>query len=48
MSLRDKLMWAGVILLGTISFCIVALTRGEPVNAAWLVIAAVLRPRTTA
>ncbi len=41
MSLRDKLMWAGVILLGTISFCIVALTRGEPVNAAWLVIAAV-------
>jgi carbon starvation protein len=41
MSLRDKLMWAGVVLLGTISFCIVALTRGEPVNAAWLVIAAV-------
>jgi carbon starvation protein len=41
MSLRDKLMWAGVVLLGTISFCIVALTRGEPVNAAWLVVAAV-------
>jgi carbon starvation protein len=41
MSLRDKLLWAGVVLLGTISFCIVALTRGEPVNAAWLVIAAV-------
>src|SRR5271154_4000075 len=41
MSLRDKLMWAGVVLLGTISFCIIALTRGEPVNAAWLVVAAV-------
>ncbi len=41
MSLRDKLLWAGVILLGTISFAVVALTRGEPVNAAWLVIASV-------
>ncbi|HEY2618004.1 MAG TPA: carbon starvation CstA family protein [Acetobacteraceae bacterium] len=41
MSLRDKLTWAGVVLLGTISFGIVALTRGEPVNAAWLVIASV-------
>ena len=39
--MRDKLMWAGVVLLGTISFCIVALTRAEPVNAAWLVVAAV-------
>jgi carbon starvation protein len=41
MSLRDKLIWAGVILLGTSSFGIVALTRGEPVDAAWLVVAAV-------
>jgi carbon starvation protein len=41
MSLRDKLIWAGVVLLGTISFLIVALTRGEPVDAAWLVVAAV-------
>ncbi len=41
MSLRDKLIWAGVILLGTISLGVVALTRGEPVNAAWLVVAAV-------
>src|SRR5689334_23973766 len=41
MSLRDKLLWAGVILLGTVSFGIVALTRGEAVNAAWLVVAAV-------
>jgi carbon starvation protein len=37
----NKLLWAGVIVLGVISFAIVALTRGEPVNAAWLVIAAV-------
>lgn len=41
MSLRDKLIWACVIALGTVSFGIVALTRGEPVNAAWLVVAAV-------
>jgi carbon starvation protein len=41
MSLRDKLIWAGVVLLGTISLGIVALTRGEPVDAAWLVVAAV-------
>ncbi|MEJ0016500.1 MAG: carbon starvation CstA family protein [Acetobacteraceae bacterium] len=41
MAIRDKLLWAGVVLLGAISFGIVALTRGEPVNAAWLVIASV-------
>jgi carbon starvation protein len=41
MVIRDRLLWAGVILLGTISFGIVALTRDEPVNAAWLVVAAV-------
>ncbi len=41
MSLRDKLLWAGVVVLGAISLAVVALTRGEPVNAAWLVIAAV-------
>ena len=34
-------MWAGVAILGAISFAVVALTRGEPVNAAWLVVAAV-------
>ncbi|MGD1016619.1 MAG: carbon starvation CstA family protein [Roseiarcus sp.] len=34
-------MWAGIAALGAISFAIVALTRGEPVNAAWLVIASV-------
>ncbi|HEX7966980.1 MAG TPA: carbon starvation CstA family protein [Stellaceae bacterium] len=36
----NKLIWAGVVVLGAISFGIVALTRGEPVNAAWLVVAA--------
>jgi carbon starvation protein len=38
-TLQAKLMWAGIAVLGAISFAIVALTRGEPVNAAWLVIA---------
>ena len=41
MSLQQKLMWAAVAVLGAVAFGIVALTRGEPVNAAWLVIAAV-------
>src|SRR6201998_4505303 len=41
MVIRDRLLWAGVILLGAVSFGIVALSRGEPVNAAWLVIAAI-------
>ena len=41
MTLQTKLMWAGIAVLGAISFAIVALTRGEPVNAAWLVIASV-------
>jgi carbon starvation protein len=41
MTLPAKLMWAGIAALGSISFAIVALTRGEPVNAAWLVVAAV-------
>jgi carbon starvation protein len=39
--LQSKLIWAAVIGLGALSFGIVALTRGESVNAAWLVIAAV-------
>ena len=41
MELREKLTWIGVALLGAVAFAIVALTRGEPVNAAWLVTAAV-------
>jgi carbon starvation protein CstA len=41
MTLQAKLLWAGVVVLGAVSLGIVALTRGEPVNAAWLVIASV-------
>ncbi len=41
MSVRSKLIWAAVVVLGAVSFGVVALTRGEPINAAWLVIAAV-------
>ena len=41
MTMQGRLLWAGVAVLGAISFGIVALSRGEPVNAAWLVIAAV-------
>jgi carbon starvation protein len=37
----NKLLWGAVILLGTVALGIVALTRGEPVNAAWLVVASV-------
>ena len=41
MTLQAKLTWAAVAVIGAISFAIVALARGEPVNAAWLVIASV-------
>src|SRR6202047_3376843 len=41
MSVYKKFLWAAIIVVGAVSFGIVALTRGEPVNAAWLVIAAV-------
>ena len=37
----NKILWAAVVVLGAVSFAVVALKRGEPVNAAWLVIAAV-------
>jgi carbon starvation protein CstA len=39
--IQNKLLWAAVIALGTVSLGIVALSRGESINAAWLVIAAV-------
>jgi carbon starvation protein len=39
--IQTKLLWAAIALLGAASLGIVALSRGEPVNAAWLVIAAV-------
>ncbi|MBB5048095.1 carbon starvation protein [Rhodopseudomonas rhenobacensis] len=37
----SKLLWAAVVALGVVSFGIVALSRGETINASWLVIAAV-------
>jgi len=40
-SIWNKLLWVALVVVGTISFAMVALRRGEPVNAAWLVIAAV-------
>ncbi|HYA06983.1 MAG TPA: carbon starvation CstA family protein, partial [Xanthobacteraceae bacterium] len=39
--IQTKVLWAAIALLGAVSLGIVALSRGEPVNAAWLVIAAV-------
>jgi carbon starvation protein len=38
--IQMKLLWAGIVVLGAVSFGIVALSRGETVNAAWLVVAA--------
>jgi carbon starvation protein len=38
---QTKLLWAAIVALGAVSFGIVALSRGETVNAAWLVIAAI-------
>jgi carbon starvation protein CstA len=40
MSMPKKLLWVVVAVLGAVALGIVALTRGEPVNAMWLVIAA--------
>ena len=40
MSIQKKLIWTAIIVLGAVSLAIVALTRGEPINAAWLVVAA--------
>src|SRR6516164_6778392 len=36
-----KLLWTLIAILGAVAFGIVALNRGEAVNAAWLVVAAV-------
>ncbi len=40
MSMQKKLLWVVVAVLGAVALGIVALERGEPVNAMWLVIAA--------
>src|SRR3974390_1715169 len=39
--LQNKILWIAIALLGAVAFAIVALNRGEAVNAAWLVTAAV-------
>lgn len=41
MTIQEKLLWAVLVLLGTVSFAIVALKRQESINAMWLVIASV-------
>jgi carbon starvation protein len=41
MTLRAKLAWVGLAVIGAVALAVVALSRGEPVNAAWLVVAAV-------
>ena len=38
---KGKLLWSAVVVLGVVSCAVVALNRGEPVNAAWLLVAAV-------
>jgi len=38
---QTKLIWGAIAVLGAVSLAIVALSRGEPVNAAWLMIAAI-------
>ena len=39
-SIRSALMWTAVALLGAASVATIALRRGEPINALWLVVAA--------
>ena len=41
MSISKKLIWALIAVMGALCLGVVALSRGEPVNAAWLVVAAV-------
>ena len=38
---QSKLLWIAIAALGAASFAIIALSRGETINAAWLVVAAV-------
>jgi carbon starvation protein len=40
MSMKNKLVWAAIAVLGAAALGVVALERNEPVNAMWLVIAA--------
>jgi carbon starvation protein len=41
MTFQAKLLWAAVAVLGAVALGVVALSRGEPINAAWLVVASV-------
>ena len=38
---QTKFLWTAIAVLGAVSFAIVALNKGEAVNAAWLVVASV-------
>src|SRR6266404_4885625 len=38
---KKNLMWLGIAVVGAIALGIVALSRGETINAAWMVVAAV-------
>jgi len=40
-SMKEKLLWLLVALVGACGFAMLALSRGEPVNAAWMVLAAI-------
>jgi carbon starvation protein len=40
-TLPSKILWSLVAIIGAISFGILAVSRGEHVNAVWLVLAAV-------
>src|SRR5689334_17517061 len=40
-TVQNTILWIAVALLGAVAFAIVALNRGEAVNAAWLVVAAI-------
>ena len=41
MTFQAKLLWAAIVVLGAVALGVVALSRGEPINAAWLVVASV-------
>ena len=40
-TIQGKLLWAVVAVVGAVSLGVIALTRGEPISASWLVVAAV-------
>ena len=39
MSLWKKLLWVAVTVLGVVSLGVLALSRGEPVSALWIIVA---------